>query len=217
MTTQFEKILSRVLPEANFLTIADNRYVPGALLKSEDIDLFTDEIQSFLSPPFQPDDFETELAPANFILAEANESFSDNAALSVLSFLGLSIGRKREFSMKISVEELRVRRYKKSKMGHDAFETALRIFKADNEDRFKSSLRGRFLVFNSFYASKFRLEFSSGSGLESEVKVANPGASVGANLEIEKEAGGVLVSNNIQIPFAVSGFRVTRSGVLLEF
>ncbi|ERN43197.1 hypothetical protein KR51_00000910 [Rubidibacter lacunae KORDI 51-2] len=216
MTTQFEKLLENVIREVSFLTIADTRYVPGALLESQNVDRFTDRVQSFLVPDFfQQSDFRTVLSASNFALAHAASTFRGIAALSLLSFLGLKVSTNRHFEVSITVEEVKVRHYENPDMGLVAFERAFLQFKERDEDTFRL-LRDRFLVFSSYYASRFRLEFAAGSGLEGEVEFDNSSVSVEAGAAIERQADVILVSNNISVPFAVSGYRVTKRGTILE-
>ena len=212
MARSFESILEDIIPEANFITISDTRLVPGAILKSQEDDTWTDNIKTVLVPEFfQEDDFQTKLFPANFNLAQATGKFSGSAALSLLSILNLKVGGGREFELEIKVEEVKARHYESEKMGFLAFEKALRSFKEKDKNTFKL-LKRRFLVFTSYYASQFRLEFTSGSNLEAEVGFDNESIAVNVGAEMKKESNGVLVSNNNAVPFAVSGYRISGGG-----
>ncbi len=212
MARSFESILEDIIPEANFITISDTRLVPGAILKSQEDDTWTDNIKTVLVPEFfQEDDFQTKLFPANFNLAQATGKFSGSAALSLLRILNLKVGGGREFELEIKVEEVKARHYESEKMGFLAFEKALRSFKEKDKNTFKL-LKRRFLVFTSYYASQFRLEFTSGSNLEAEVGFDNESIAVNVGAEMKKESNGVLVSNNNAVPFAVSGYRISGGG-----
>ncbi len=212
MARGFERILEDIIPEANFLTVSDTRVKPGALLYSQDNDTYTDTIKTCLVPDFfQADDFQTILVSGEFALESAMGKFSGSAALSLLGFLNIKVGGGREFELEVKVEEVKVRHYVSEKMGLINFEKSLRKLKEEDRETFKL-IKNRFLVFSSFYASQFRLQFASGSQLEGEVEFDNEEIAVKVGANMKKENAGVLVSNNDAIPFAVSGYRITRGG-----
>jgi|GEM_PF-5626686 len=212
MARGFERILEDIIPEANFLTISDTRIEPGALLFSQNNDTYTDTIKSCLVPDFfQANDFQTILAPGEFALESAIGKFSGSAALSLLGFLNIKVGGGREFELEVTVEEVKVRHYASEKMGLISFEKKLREFKEKDRETF-NLIKGRFLVFSSFYASQFRLQFAAGSQLGGSVEFDNEKIAVEVGANMQKDNAGVLVSNNNTVPFAVSGYRITRGG-----
>ena len=215
MSTNFEKMLQKVVPEANFLTISDTKFVPGAILQSETDDIWTDHIKTILVPPFKKEDFDTEVVPGAFQLKESAGSFSGSAALSLLNVIGISIATEKEFQVKIDVDEVQVRRYKNEEVGYVKLESAFQDLR-DNKEHIYKMLKRRFLVTASLYASKFRLEFNSGVGLDGDVSFNNETAAAKVGAKIQKTASGLLVSNNIVTPFAVIGYKITGSSVILE-
>ena len=52
MVSSFESILENIIPEVNFVTISDTRLIPGALLRSQEDDTWTDNIKTILVPEF---------------------------------------------------------------------------------------------------------------------------------------------------------------------
>ncbi|MGK7895059.1 MAG: hypothetical protein AB4372_15920 [Xenococcus sp. (in: cyanobacteria)] len=213
MLSSFQSILKDVIPEANFLTISDTRMVPGAMLRSKEDDMWTDTIETVLVPKFfQKEDFQTKLIPGELDLTSASGSFSGGAALSLLGILNLKVSGGSDFNVNITVEGVQERNYQSENMGSIAFEKALRSLKEKDKDTFKL-LKGRFLVFTSYYASKFRLEFQSESHLDkAEVRFKNESIAANASAKMKKESNAVLVSNNNAVPFAVSGFRISGGG-----
>ncbi len=213
MLSSFQSILKDVIPEASFLTISDTRMVPGAMLRSHKDDIWTDTIETVLVPNFfQKEDFQTKLIPGELDLTSASGKFSGDAALSLLSILNLKVSGGSNFNVNITVEGVQERNYQSENMGSIAFEKALRSLKEKDKDTFKL-LRGRFLVFTSYYASKFKLEFTSGFNLDkAHVGFKNESIAVNVGAEMKKESNAVLVSNNNAVPFAVSGYRISGGG-----
>ena len=213
MLSSFKSILKDVIPEASFLTISDTRMVPGAMLRSQKDDIWTDTIETVLVPNFfQKEDFQTKLIPGELDLTSASGKFSGDAALSLLSILNLKVSGGSNFNVNITVEGVQERNYQSENMGSIAFEKALRSLKEKDKDTFKL-LIGRFLVFTSYYASKFKLEFTSGFNLDkAHVGFKNESIAVNVGAEMKKESNAVLVSNNNAVPFAVSGFRISGGG-----
>ncbi len=215
MISSFKSILKDVIPEANFLTISDTRMLPGAMLRSKEDDIWTDTIETVLVPNFfQKEDFQTKLIPGELDLTSASGKFSGDAALSLLSILNLKVSGGSDFNVNITVEDVQERNYQSDDMGFIAFEKALRSLKEKDKDTFKL-LIGRFLVFTSYYASKFKLEFTSGFNLDKahvDFDKKTIADKVGATIDMKKDSKAVLVSNNNAVPFAVSGFRISGGG-----
>ena len=215
MLSSFESILKNIIPEANFLTISDPRMVPGAMLRSHKDDIWTDNIETVLVPNFfQKEDFQTKLIPGEFDLTSASGKFSGGAALSLLGILNLKVSGGSDFNVNITVEDVQERNYQSEKIGFIAFEKALRSLKEKDKDTFKL-LIGRFLIFTSYYASKFKLEFTSGFNLDkAQVDFVKKSIAdkVGATIDMKKDSNTVLVSNNDAVPFAVSGYRISGGG-----
>lgn len=66
-------------------------------------------------------------------------------------------------------------------------------------------LRNRFLVFTSFYASQFRLEFISNFDLRRRVGFENKAIAVEVGAEIKKESNAILVSKILSpLPLVVT-------------
>ena len=213
MVSSFQSILKDVIPEASFLTISDTRMVPGAMLRSQKDERWTDTIETYLVPDFfQKEDFQTTLIPGEFNLSQASGDFSGGAALSLLSFLNLNVHAERDFTVTITVENVQEKQYKNEKMGLIAFEKALKSFKEKDKDTF-NLFKGKFLVFASYYASKFKLTFKSGFDLDkAHVGFKNESIAVNVGAEMKKDSNAVLVSNNNVVPFAVSGYRISGGG-----
>ncbi|MGF1513172.1 MAG: hypothetical protein ACFB5Z_05690 [Elainellaceae cyanobacterium] len=213
MVQDIEKMLGEILPEINFLRISNSKIIPGSLLESPEIDQWIGNIQDILSRYFNEEEFETEVIPAALNLQKAQRSFSGDAATNILGLFGFSLKRQSQFSLNIDIAQVKVRQFKSSKIGVIQLENVFRKLKDDDEAMFRS-LRRRFLVFSSFYASQLRLEFSALSGGRVDLQTNLEKVNTEIDFSVQKDV--LFVSKNDAIPFGVFGYRITRSGMILE-
>ena len=221
MAKSIEALLEDKIPEINFLTVSDPRIVPGSILESKEIDQWIGTARSVLVPPFEREDFETEVFPASLNLQGVSGSFSGDRALDLLGNLGFGLKRKVQFELKIEVSQVKVRQFSSDLLGKSDLEAAFRNLRKRDGKTFKS-LKGCFLVMKSYYASQFELEFCQSSETVAEIGASTSPLDLNADIEashkieITKQDNIILVHNNDAIPFGVFGYEITKRGPILE-
>ena len=210
-----EQMLSQALPEINFLKVTNPKIVPGAILESPEVDQWIGNIRHLLGEDFSDADFETALVPAGVNLHAAKGSFTGDTAINVLSALGLNLKRQSQFNLSIEISQVKFRHFRSDRLGVIQLERAIKRMKRDDEATYKS-LRGRYLVFSSYYASQFKLKFDATVGAGASVNLQADLDGADLELDISAQDNVVLVNNNESIPFGVFGYKITRTGRILE-
>ncbi|MEO0409273.1 MAG: hypothetical protein AAF289_18170 [Cyanobacteria bacterium P01_A01_bin.135] len=210
-----EQLLDQALPEINFLKVTNPKIIPGAILESPEVDQWIGNIRYLLGDDFSDTDFETELVPAGVNLKEAKGSFSGEVAVNVLNALGINLKRQSQFTLNLEISQVKFRHFRSDKLGVIQLERAVKRMKREDEATYRS-LRGRFLVFSSYYASQFKLQFDSSAGTGATVNLQADLDGADLELDILSQDNVVLVNNNETIPFGVFGYKITRTGRILE-
>ncbi|MGB3612330.1 MAG: hypothetical protein WBA10_00960 [Elainellaceae cyanobacterium] len=210
-----ERMLGEILPEINFLKISSPKFKPGAILESSESDRWVDTIEAILESQFEKADFEKKTLPAALNLREAKGLFSGDAAVNILGILGLDLKRQSQVNLEIEISQVKVSEFKSERMGITRLEREFRRLRENDEATFRI-LRGRFFVFSSYYASQFKLRFNSTTEGEAGIDLETDLKKVDLGIDLSLENNIVLVSSNESIPFGVSGYKITKTGRILE-
>jgi len=211
-----ETALERAIPELNLLTLATPDITPGALLESRKVDRCVGRIESFLVPPLELGDFETERHPAAIDLRQLQAQRSGSAALGLLhvfglDLVGLNASTARAISIQFQIEAMTVQQFKPM-LSKFRLERALRSLEKRDSRSFRL-LKGHFLVTSAYYASNFRLTFHrellDAIDLDSKLEVA-------ARAQVERVDNTVWIAQNNTLPFGVFGYDITRGRTVLE-
>jgi len=208
-------MLGEILPEINFLKISSSKFKPGAILESPEADRWVDTIEAILESHFDKSEFESVMIPAALNLREAKGTFSGDAAVNILGVLGLDLRRQDQIRLEVDIAQVKVSEFKSDRMGITRLERAFRNLRESDEATFRM-LRGRFFVFSSYYASQFTLRFESVTEREAGVDLTSDLKRADVGIDLSFENNVAFVSNNASIPFGVSGYKITKTGRILE-
>ncbi len=199
------------------LPVSTDDIVPGAVL---DTGGFFDRgftYQGHLNElmPRIPDDFwETELNRANLVTGAVSHSVSLRGK-SALSFWGVNVsgGLTRARSARVRITGIHARSFADGK-GHASILTLrplLARLKVAQPEAYQVLIND-YVVMETFYASEciIDLDANSDANLRAEVELAG-GIQVGGEGQAAwKSNSSFVVSQNVEVPFAFSGFRVGR-------
>lgn len=200
----------------NILAISNSRIVPGSILESDENSEAVGHIETYLLPYLEASLGDRPLAleklPADFAMHAAGGHYSDDAAIQILGVLGLGVRRRSQFQLTWKIEQAEVCQF--AAIDKFALETAFQALKQQNEAQF-SMLSHHFLVFKTYYARSFYLEFLSASGGTAALDIDRD-LDISASLTTQRRDNVIFATNNSNSPFGVFGYEITRRGTVLE-
>jgi len=211
MKTSFESLLEDTIPEINFLTAAGADLEPGHVLESLEKDIIAGYLPKFIKqvPIMQGQKFELISEPYDISVDEIEGTSTDDAAISVMKFLGLKYNRELKYKIDFDIKELTSVKFADN-LDKITFEIALSQLKKTGKESksiFKR-FKGHILVLRVLYATKYEItvNIDKGSGFEADIDVKN--VDVEGDLNIERKENTILVSGNPAVPFGVIGYKI---------
>ena len=211
MKTSFESLLEETIPEINFLTAAGAGIEPGHVLESLEKYIVAGYLQDYLRdvPVMKNKKFELEREPYDLRIDEIEGTTSNDAALSVMKFLGLKYKKDLDYKIDFEIKEITSVKFAEN-LDKITFEIALSQLKKTNADSrsiFKR-FKGHILVLRVLYATSYEISVSvnKGHGYKADVDVKN--VDVSGELTVEKKENTLLVSVNPKVPFGVIGYKI---------
>jgi hypothetical protein len=165
--------------------------------------------------PRIPDSFwDTELNKANLVTNTVSHSVNLKNKNS-LSLWGIQVGGGLDEadSAKLQIKDIHARTFRGGK-GHASIlslQPILARLSVIQPESF-SILLNKYVVMETYYASEVVLEFDAGAGADLQADVEKAGGiQVNGNAEARwKNNSMVTVSQNVEVPFAFSGFRIGK-------
>ena len=211
MKTSFESLLENVIPEINFLTAAGAGIKPGVVLESLEKDIVAGYLPDYLKevPVMKDKTFELIKEPYDVRLQEIDGSTSNEAAVSVMKFLGLKYNSDFEYRVGFDIEEITSVKFAEN-LDKIAFEIALDQLKNSGKQNKKifRRIKGHILVLRVLYATEFQvtIEVDKGNGFEADLDVKN--VSIEGDVKTEKKENTLMISGNPKVPFGVIGYKI---------
>ena len=211
MKTSFESLLENVIPEINFLTATGAGLKPGAVLESLEKDIVAGYLPDFLKdvPSMKDKTFELIREPYDVRLQEIDGSTSNDAAITLMKFLGLKYNSEYIYRIDFDIKEITSVKFAEN-LDKIAFEIALDQLKnlnKENRQIFKR-FKGHILVLRVLYATEFQVsvEVDKGNGFVADIDVKN--ISIEGDVKTEKKENTLLISGNPKVPFGVIGYKI---------
>lgn len=208
MKTSFESLLEDVIPEINFLTASGAGLKPGSVLESLEKDIVAGYLPDYLKevPVMKDKTFELTREPYDVRLREIDGTTSNDAAITLMKFLGLKYNSEYTYKIDFDIKEITSVKFAEN-LDKITFEIALDQLKKVNKSIFKR-FKGHLLVLRVLYATKFEVsvKVDRGNGFEADLDVKNVTIEGGADLK--KKENTLLVSGNPKVPFGVIGYKI---------
>ena len=211
MKTSFESLLENVIPEINFLTAAGAGLKPGSVLESLEKDIVAGYLPDYIKdvPVMKDKTFELVREPYDVRLQEIDGSTSNDAAITLMKFLGLKYNSQYTYRIGFDIKEITSVKFAEN-LDKIAFEIALDQLKSSNKQSRKifKRFKGHILVLRVLYATEFEVsvEVDKGNGFEADVNVEN--VSIEGDLTAKKKENSMLISGNPKVPFGVIGYKI---------
>ena len=211
MKTSFESLLENVIPEINFLTASGSGLKPGAVLESLEKDIVAGYLPDFIKdvPVMKDKTFELIKEPYDVRLQEIDGSTSNEAAISLMKFLGLKYNNEFTYRIAFDIKEITSVKFAEN-LDKIAFEIALDQLKNSNKGNRKifKRFKGHILVLRVLYATEFEVsvEVDKGSGFEADFDVKN--VTIEGDVKTERKENTLLISGNPKVPFGVIGYKI---------
>lgn len=215
MSTTFETIMEKKIPEINFFSASGSSIRPGTVLESLDKDIEYGYLPKYIKgfDEFKEMDFETVEEPYNIFLQDVSGEVEFGAAAKFMKLVGLKFDGHKNYKIKFEITGIIAKRFKENILAVD-LEIALADLKKSNKKIFKK-FKNHFLVMKVLYANEYKVtvEVEKGGSFEADVNVQS--VDVEGSAHFKKKESSLIVSQNSSVPFGVIGYKI-KSGKLKE-
>ncbi len=215
MSTSFETIMEKKIPEINFFSASGTSIRPGSVLESLDKDIEYGYLPKYIKDfhQFEEMKFDTIEEPYNLYTQEISGEVEFGAAAKFMKLVGLKFDGHKNYKIKFEITGITAKRFKEDIQALD-LELALAELKKSNKKIFKK-FKKHFLVMKALYADEYRVtvEVEKGGSFEADVNAQS--VDVEGSAHFKKKENSLIVSQNSSVPFGVIGYKI-KSGTLKE-
>jgi hypothetical protein len=208
MSSSFETIMEKMIPEINFLSVSGTSIRPGSVLESLDKDIEYGYLPRYIKdiPEFQDKSFEVTEGPYDILLKEIKGEAEFGAAADFMKMIGLKFDVNKKYKLKFEISEITAKRFREDILPID-LELALNYLRRNNRHVF-NKFKGHFLVFKVLYANQYKVtvEVEKNGRFEADINV--PSVDVEADANFTKKENSIIVSHNSSVPFGVIGYKI---------